>query len=151
MSKRSCWVLAIAVSCILGTNGTAPAFAKAGHSGGSIRARTTILLHSNAAARTLISRLAALDGRRLGPRAQSTTVLPGAGWPYWPLIDTAPLNTTQIGSEAPSDPYVIVMSYAPGRAPNGTAPVAPADYGYAGCHPIPNGFHCDSPRAQPTP
>jgi hypothetical protein len=65
-------------------------------------------------------------------------------WPYawWPMDTTSP----QVVTEAPSRPEVIVISGANdgrGRA------VAEDDYSYvAGCHAIPNGYHCDPPRQQ---
>jgi hypothetical protein len=152
MSKRSCWALVIAVSCVIGTIGIAPADAKGGQSGPSTPARPATLPRSNNAAVRIITRqLAARDNRWRRVHDQSTTVSPGWGWPYLPLLDTAPLSTTQTGTDGPSDPYVIVMSNPPGRAPNGTASVALGDYSYAGCHAIPNGYHCDSPRSQATP
>ena len=152
MSKRSRWALVVAVLCAIGTIGIAPAHAKGGQSGPSTHARPATLPRSNVAARVTARQLGAQNRR--GPRvhAQSTTVVPGGwGWPYEPLLDTAPLDTTQTGTDAPSDPCVIVMSNPPNRAPSGTAPVAPADYGYAGCHAIPNGYHCDNPDSQATP
>lgn len=151
MSKRSRWALVIAVSCTLGTIGIASAYAKDGHAGPSTHGRPATLPGSNVAARILTHQLAAEDYRWRRVRAQSSTALPAWGWPYWPLLDTAPLNTTQTDPDVPSDPYVIVMSNVPGRAPNATVPAAPLDYSYAGCHAIPNGYHCDSPRNQATP
>jgi hypothetical protein len=65
-------------------------------------------------------------------------------WPYagWPLDTTQ----AQVATEVPSHPEVIVIS----GPNNGGGRARPEDdYSYvAGCHAIPNGYHCDAPRQQ---
>ena len=76
------------------------------------------------------------------------------GWPFggWPLLDTAPLQVPSVANETPSAPVVIVMSGLSDGAPERARPETPPDYGYvAGCHAIPNGYHCDIPHNEGTP
>jgi hypothetical protein len=73
-------------------------------------------------------------------------------WPSWPFFDTTPIQVPQVASDAPSNPVVIVMSGLSDRAPERAIPETPPDYGYvAGCHAIPNGYHCDVPPNSATP
>jgi hypothetical protein len=160
MSERSRWVLVIAISCLLGIGGIAPTFAwDGGNRSGVAGFRSGVSMHvpqaslrSRAVApRIMTRRIGAQDDLRFHHHAQSQNGLPAVIWPDWPLDDTTPLETPQIGDEAPPDPYVVVMSNSPDRAPQRTAPEAPPDYSYAGCHPIPNGYHCDIPHNEAAP
>jgi hypothetical protein len=160
MSEGSRWVLAIAIPCLLGAGGIAPAFAwdgvnrpsMAGFPSGvgmhtpqaSSRSRTV-------APRVMARRIGGQDDPRVHHHAQSENGLQAVIWPYWPPDDTGPLETPQIESAVPSDPYVIVVSNSPDRAPQRAAPEVPPDYSYAGCHAIPNGYHCDIPRNEVAP
>jgi hypothetical protein len=83
------------------------------------------------------------DGPRLHRLAQSQIGLPVAIWPYSSYIDTTPIEASPIEDEVSSDPYIIVISNLLDRGPHRTALETPSDYGYAGCHAIPNGYHCD--------
>jgi hypothetical protein len=71
-------------------------------------------------------------------------------WPYswWPT-DTTP---AQYAPAVPSEPQVIVIAdshYTQPRVVPSSSPGDPPDYGYvAGCHAIPNGYHCDAPRPE---
>jgi hypothetical protein len=75
-------------------------------------------------------------------RFPRNVAFPGAVLPFfwWP--------TTQIvaspDNEAPVQPEVVVIrEEAPSPAP--AKAEAPPDYSYVvGCHPIPNGYHCDT-------
>jgi hypothetical protein len=65
-------------------------------------------------------------------------------YPWWPTDTMMP---AEVGTAVPSEPQVIVISspnYAQGHI--ATTPGDPPDYSYvAGCHAIPNGYHCDAP------
>jgi hypothetical protein len=73
-------------------------------------------------------------------------------WPmgWWP--DSWPVSTpTVVVGDGPAVPSVIVVSTPTAGASGAGAPVMPPDYGYvAGCHPIPNGYHCDVASNTPT-
>jgi hypothetical protein len=160
VSERSRWVRVIAIPCLLGISGIAPALAwdggnRSGMAGfpsgfgmhmpqASLRSRTV-------APRMMARRIGGQNGPRFHHLAQSQNRLPVTLWPYWPSEDTAPLETPQIESEVPSDPYVIVVTSSPGGAPQHTAPEAPPDYSYAGCHAIPIGYHCHIPHNEASP
>jgi hypothetical protein len=160
MSERSRWVLVIAIPCLLGISGIVPALAwDGGNRSGMTGFPSGVGMHMPLAPlrnRTVVPRIMA---RRIGvhgdPRihhhAQSQNGLPATIWPYWLPDDTAPLETPQIESAVPSDPYVIVLSNSPDGAPQRTAPEAPPDYSYAGCYAIPNGYHCDVPHSEASP
>jgi hypothetical protein len=73
-------------------------------------------------------------------------------WPFWPYFDTSPIDGAPVANSDPADPFVIVMSGQPDRASERATADAPPDYSYvAGCHAIPNGYHCDLPHNQATP
>jgi hypothetical protein len=68
-------------------------------------------------------------------------------WPFWPDFDTIPTVVPPSGSEGPGSPSVVVVSGSPNGAPERTASATLPDYSYvAGCHAIPNGYHCDVPH-----
>jgi len=88
---------------------------------------------------------------RIHSRASLQNGIPVAIWPYLPFIDTAPTEATSTENGPPDGPQVIVMSDLSHGASQAAAPETPPDYGYAGCHAIPNGYHCDIPRHEATP
>jgi hypothetical protein len=95
---------------------------------------------------------AARNGFGFNRNAQLQGGWPIAGWPSWPFLDSAPIQVPSVASDAPSNPVVIVMSGLSDRAPERATPETPPDYGYiAGCHAIPNGYHCDIPHNEATP
>jgi hypothetical protein len=68
-------------------------------------------------------------------------------WPLWPNFDTTPMVVPSSGSDVPTSPPVIVVSGLPSGAPERTASATLPDYSYvAGCHAIPQGYHCDAPH-----
>jgi len=73
-------------------------------------------------------------------------VAPALVWPDFPFASTeGPL----VESEAPITPEVIVLSNLPNLSqavPPPTRSQAPSDGSIGGCHPIPNGYHCDPPQ-----
>jgi hypothetical protein len=155
MSERSRWVLVIAIPCLLGIGGIAPALAWGGGnrsgmagfpSGVGMHGPQASLRSRAVASRTMARRIGVQDVPRFHHHAQSQNSSPVTLWPYWSSNDTAPLETPQIESAVPSDPYVIVLSNSPDHAPQRTAPETRPDYSYAGCYAIPNGYHCDVPR-----
>jgi hypothetical protein len=101
---------------------------------------------------------AAFGFRRLAPRRSN---LPVVVWPYPPYIDYPPVESAPDDNTGTPNPYVIVISGPPpGPAmPPATAPAAPsgpppatAEYGYPSvCHPIPNGYHCDTDHNSAAP
>ena len=71
--------------------------------------------------------------------AQTGVLIGGGYWSdWWPgdsqIVENSP------APEAPAPPEVIVIH--PNEQGSAVAGAAP-DYGYAGCHAIPNGYHCD--------
>lgn len=160
MSERVFWLPLIAVILgLLGTGSMAPAFARGGggaHGIGVARfpARVSPIFRTGRIG--IPGVIGGLGGvQNNGFRGGTALRNPGlAGfWPYpwWPIDTTQgwPIDTqAQVGTAIPSEPQVIVISssnYAQGRiAPT---PGDPPDYSYvAGCHAIPNGYHCDVPR-----
>jgi hypothetical protein len=93
----------------------------------------------------------AQNGFRFDRNAQLWGGWPIDSGPSWPFFDTAPMQVPSVVSDAPSNPVVVVMSGVSDRAPERATPEAPPDYGYvAGCHAIPNGYHCDTPHKEET-
>jgi hypothetical protein len=87
------------------------------------------------------------NDRLLRRRDQFENVWPIGIWPFWPSGDTIPAVVTSSGSDVPASRSVTVVSGAPNGEPERTESATPRDYSYvAGCHAIPNGYHCDSPR-----
>ena len=69
------------------------------------------------------------------------------GLPFSPFVDTAPIQSP---AAEPVRPEVIVMPVP--TAPHQAPPQASLDFSYvAGCHAIPNGYHCDPTSGHPTP
>jgi hypothetical protein len=70
----------------------------------------------------------------------------------WPFFYGLPGDFYSGGTETPAGPEVVVLSTPPSIAPPIPTPQAPLDFSYvAGCHPIPNGYHCDSQHQQTSP
>jgi hypothetical protein len=68
-------------------------------------------------------------------------------WPFWPGFDAIPMVAPSNASDDPANPPVIVVSGSPNDAPERMASATLPDYSYvAGCHAIPNGYHCDVPH-----
>jgi hypothetical protein len=68
-------------------------------------------------------------------------------WPFWPDSDAIPMVVPSSGGDGRASPSVIVVSGSPNGAPERTASATLSDYSYvAGCHAIPNGYHCDVPH-----
>src|SRR5208283_549502 len=135
-----------------GISGIAPAFARDGvNTSGTSGFPSAVNMHvpqapmtSSVIAQRITPRhIGVQDGLRFHHLAQSQIGLPVATWPYSSFLDTTPIEAPPVEDEVFSDPYVIVMSNLPGRAPQLKAPETPPDYGYAGCRAIPNGYHCE--------
>jgi hypothetical protein len=87
-----------------------------------------------------------------GPPIAISPFSPFFGTAFSPFFGTVPIQVPLVASDAPSSPVVIVMSGFSDRAPERAAPETPPDYGYvAGCHAIPNGYHCDIPPTEAKP
>ncbi len=157
MRERSRWVLVIAVPCLLGTSGVAPAVARDGvNTSGTSGFALGVNMHVPQAPRTsgviaprLMARhIGVQDGLRLHHPAQPQIGLPVMVWPYSSFVDTAPIaaspvEASPVENEVSLNPYVIVISDLRSRAPQHAAPDTPPDYSYAGCYAIPNGYRCD--------
>jgi hypothetical protein len=78
------------------------------------------------------------------PNAQPAWGWGGWGWPYawWP--DYRAETGHPPPQPAPVQPEVIVI-HTEGNGQT-TTQVASREFSYAGCHAIPNGYHCDVPR-----
>jgi hypothetical protein len=66
----------------------------------------------------------------------------GMAYAWWP--DYAAQTGYPPPQPAPVEPEVIVI-HTDGNGQTATQ-VAPQEFSYAGCHAIPNGYHCDVPR-----
>jgi hypothetical protein len=147
-AMREVWLPTIALLTLVATGVGTPALARGG--GGFTMSRfapaSSAHPHPSIRRNLLAPRTFARDGAglRFQHRNQSDNALPIGIWPYWPSIDaTSEPLPSQRSEPAPS---VIVISGSPGGAPQRVAPDTPADYSYAaGCHAIPNGYHCDAP------
>jgi hypothetical protein len=150
---RQIWLPTIALLSLVGTGIGAPALARGGGGGFTMpRFASTSSGHQHQSIRRnlLAPRTFARNDTdlRFRHRNQSDNVLPAGIWPYWPSIDATPEQSFPERSQPA--PSVIVISGSPGGAPQRAAPDAPAEYSYvAGCHAIPNGYHCDTPRNAP--
>ena len=157
MRERSRWVLVIAVPCLLGTSGIAPAVARDGVNaggasgfawGGNMHVPLASGTNGVIAPRIMARHIGVQDGLRLHHPAQPQIGLPVMVWPYSSFVDTTPIEASPvevspIENEVSLNPYVIVISNLPNRAPQHATADTPPDYGYAGCHAIPNGYRCD--------
>jgi hypothetical protein len=144
MRERARWLPVLAVPVLLGITGM-PAFAR-GYAGGSrssgFVARAPI--HAGAGApRIVFRRIGSRNERSLRRLAQSRYLVPFGLWPYLPYCQPVPTNAA-FEDDAPSNPYVIVISEQPPAAPQRTVPAASGSGSVGGCYPIPNGYHCDS-------
>jgi hypothetical protein len=152
-AMREVWLPTIALLSLVGTGIGAPALARGGGGGFTMsRFTSTSPAHPHPSIRRnlLAPRAFARGGADLHfrHRNQSENALPIGIWPYWPFIDTTPEQPPSERSEPA--PSVIVISGSPGGAPQRVAPDTSADYSYvAGCHAIPNGYHCDAPQNAP--
>jgi hypothetical protein len=151
MRRRLFWLLAFAVSGVVGTAGMAPALARGGATG-VVAAGPRSFAHAPFARpqfRGGFPRAVVAGRGNQGFNLQNDLLRRGAGlgaivaWPYLWSLDPAPEQISLAGDDPPAAPQVIVVSGSPGGAP---APAAPLDFSYvAGCHAIPGGYHCDPP------
>jgi hypothetical protein len=177
MSGRILWFLAAALLIFLGTASTELAWARSGGGGGGggggfgrggrvMASRGHGLragLRSNiVGARSIARNLTPRNGSGFGQTGFQNGfgfgrdgVLGGSQfpfWPFWPYFDTASMDPAPAAGAGPSDPFVVVTSGLPNGASERAAADPLPDYGYvAGCHAIPNGYHCDAPHGQATP
>ena len=151
MTRRALWVSAVIVPSLLGS---APALARQGPSGfGFSRPTMVFSTHApraHAPARLERSMIAAHTAReqarlRLDRHHLAQTGGPIVLWPDWfPTTQVAPPPAEV---QVPPQPEVIVLAGLHGSSPENVTPEPPADYSYvAGCHAIPNGYHCDIPH-----
>jgi hypothetical protein len=152
-AMREVWLPTIALLSLIGTGIGAPALARGGGDGFTMpRFAPASSAHPHPSIRRnlLAPQTFARDGAGLDfrHRNQSENALPIGIWPYWPSIDATPEQSfSERSGPAPS---VVVISGSPRDAPQRVAPETPADYSYvAGCHAIPNGYHCDAPHNAP--
>jgi hypothetical protein len=153
MRERTRWVGVIAVLTILGTGVGAPALARGGVStfgfaSGFALHTARPSMRNRVVMRHISGRHADVqNGLRFRRRTQLQNGLPITIWPYSSFTDTMPMDVPLTQSTVSSSPYVIAMSGVPNGGPDRTAPDTPPDFSYvAGCHAIPNGYHCDAPH-----
>jgi hypothetical protein len=175
MSERVFWISAVALLGFLGANSVTPALARGGGGGGGGHAAggaaygghtTGSVGHvGNGSVAFLGPHGIIVGGTRLVNGRFATTSRfatnrnglgvvgrdgsgNGAaviGWPYYPAFEAIPVGPTEVSTQ----PQVIVISGDPGVTPTRTAPDTRLDYSFvAGCHAIPNGYHCDPPRSE---
>jgi hypothetical protein len=164
MYKRTIWSLAIAISCFLGAGGIAPAWARGGINGSgaagvpmrfSAPVREAPLFNRPVVARHggFVPRHNGLRADlRLRDHARLRNGEPVVVWPYAPYFDTTPIEAPPVADETPVGPQVIILSNLPGGTHEPTVAQTLPDYGYvAGCHAIPNGYHCETHHDNPAP
>jgi len=155
MRERTHWVPLIAVLSFLGTSVVAPVLARGGVNTGAVGFRSGSAMHTarpsmrnRVVMRHIFARHADVQNDlRFRRHTQLQGSQPITIWPYSPFTDTAPMDVPLTQSEVPPSPPVIVMSGLSNGGPDRTAPETPPDFSYvAGCHAIPNGYHCDLPH-----
>jgi hypothetical protein len=154
MRRRLFWLLAFAVSGVVGTAGMAPALARGGATG-VVAAGPRSFAHAPFARpqfRGGFPRAVVAGRGNQGFNLQNDLLRRGAGlgaivaWPYLWSLDPAPEQISLAGDDPPAAPQIIVVSGSPGGAPTPAALTVPPDFSYvAGCHAIPGGYHCDPP------
>jgi hypothetical protein len=175
MSERAFWLSAIVMLGLFGAGGNAPASARGSGHGGSSHGGgiSGLRVHGSGVHRFGAPALRSAPGvrvpsalirgnlaagvvhrqhivgndllRRRGDRFENGR--PIGIWPFWPDYDPIPMVGPSSGSDGLASPSVIVVSGSPNSAPERTASATLPDYSYvAGCHAIPNGYHCDVPH-----
>jgi hypothetical protein len=95
-----------------------------------------------------IGRLRLQEVLGLRRRGLTRNTLPAAIWPYG--LDS-PIQAPYAAEAVPLQPEVLVIAGSHGDLPENTTPQTPPDYSYvAGCHAIPNGYHCDNAHNEMT-
>jgi hypothetical protein len=155
MSAHTFWALPIAALGFLVTADLAPALARGGATG-IVATGPHFAGHARFAPPHFRARFPHIAARRFNVRndfgRQRATIGSVVAWPYLWSLGPAPEAISMAGDQIPTAPPVIVVSGSPNDAPLRSGPQAPMDYGYvAGCHAIPGGYHCDTPRAAGTP
>jgi hypothetical protein len=178
MSKRILWSSMIALLILFETGTSVPALARGGVNGSGVAGRpmaspmqarrpSIVRVPRSVRSRVIEPRVARQFGAQNNfrfkndfrfqngfSRNRDARFLGGSPigiWPFFPFFDTLPIQAPSVASETPSSPVVIVMSDMSDRAPERATPGTLPDYGYvAGCHAIPNGYHCDIPHTDGT-
>jgi hypothetical protein len=157
MSERAYWVFVIAVLSFLGASVVAPALARGGVNTGMVGFRSGFAIHTarpSMRSRVVIRHIFAghadiQNDLRFRRRTQTQSGLPITIWPYSPFTDTAHMDVPLTQSEVPASSPVILMSGLSNDGPDRTGPETPLDFSYvAGCHAIPNGYHCNTPHKE---
>jgi hypothetical protein len=155
MRERTHWIPVIAVLSFLGTSVVAPALARGSVNTGMVGFRSSFAMHTarpsmrnRVVTRHIFARHADVQNDlRFRRHTQLQGDLPITIWPYSPFADTAPMDVPLTQSEVPPSPPLIVMSGSSNGGPYHAGPETPLDLSYvAGCHAIPNGYHCDTPH-----
>jgi hypothetical protein len=154
MVEVALWRLAIAVVSIATVGGSTPASAwdginRFGIAGGSlgsmVRALPSPTRNRIGTAHIMARSFGRENGLRVHRNDQLQNGFPVAVWPYLPSTDTTPTDVTSAESEPSAGPQVIILSSSSQGEPLAGAAKAQFDHSYAGCHAIPNGYHCDMP------
>jgi hypothetical protein len=147
MGERTHWAFVVAVLGLLGTSVVAPALARGGVNTGMVGFRS---MRDRVVVRHVFARHADVQNDlRFRSRTQLQRGLPITIWPYSPYTDSAPMDVPLTQSEVPPSPPVIVMSGLSNSGPDRAEPETPPDSSYvAGCHAIPNGYHCNTPHTE---
>lgn len=157
MRRRGVWLRPIAISCVLGIIGLSPAFARGGGAAGGFSGHASRAAFAHAPRWTFrgygaasFNRSIAAQGRQGSAQAaRQQTVQSAAIGPYSWFIGGAPDEIYPVDNTRP-DPYVIVISQV-SPVPVSPKPNPAPEISIAGCHPIPNGYHCDTPTADRHP
>jgi hypothetical protein len=156
MSERAHWVFVIAVLSLLGASVVAPALARGGVNTGMVGFRSGFAMHtarpptrSHVVMRTSSPAMRMFKNELRFRRTQLQNGLPITIWPYSPYTDTAPMDVPLTQSEVLPSPPVILMSGLSSGGLDRTGPETRPDFSYvAGCHAIPNGYHCNTPHKE---
>jgi hypothetical protein len=152
MVEAILWRLAIAIVSIATVNVSAPAsawdgvnrFGMAGVSSGSAAHVLPSPMRNGIDTPHFMARHFGLEKRLpIHRNDQFQNGFPVAIWPYLPSTDTTPTDATPAESAPSEEPQVIILSGSSHGEPPAAAPETQPDYGYAGCHAISNGYHCD--------
>jgi hypothetical protein len=157
MRERTHWFFVIAILSFLGTSVVAPALARGGVNTGMVGFRSGFAMHtarpsmrSRVVMRHIFARHADVQNDlRFRRRTPLQNGLPITNWPYSPYTDTAPMDVPLTQSEVLPSPPVILMSGLSSGGLDRTGPETRPDFSYvAGCHAIPNGYHCNTPHKE---
>src|SRR5437764_1185632 len=155
MSERSRWFPVVAILGLIGAGVPAPAlawdggprFGTAGFPPGFAMHTARPLVRNNVLSPRIPARHANVQNDLRFHRRALQNGAPITIWPYSSFTDTTPTYVPPTQSQVVSSPPVIVMSGLPNSGPDRAVPETPPDLSYvAGCHAIPNGYHCDGPR-----